>query len=146
MTPSHASASRKGGGEALTGGVQAWRLSSEITLSGCRPCDVVGKAARGVALSQVASPDPRSQRPSACTQAPCTETGRSQEWPFAYRAGPVGEGIVRTSDMHALGKSDWGIVSMKRANKGAQPDIRANHRRSSWRKGPGPREILYRRP
>jgi hypothetical protein len=34
MTPSHASASRKGGGEALTGGVQAGPLSSEITHSG----------------------------------------------------------------------------------------------------------------
>ncbi len=32
MTPSHASASRKGGGEALIGGVQAGLLSSEITL------------------------------------------------------------------------------------------------------------------
>jgi len=31
MTPSHASATRKGGGEALTGGLQAWLTSSEIT-------------------------------------------------------------------------------------------------------------------
>ena len=31
MAPSHASASRKGGGEALTGGVQARLLSSEIS-------------------------------------------------------------------------------------------------------------------
>ena len=34
MAPSHASAPREGGGEALTGGVQAWRLSSEITSIG----------------------------------------------------------------------------------------------------------------
>jgi len=34
VVPSHASASRKGGGEALTGGVQAWLLSSEITSFG----------------------------------------------------------------------------------------------------------------
>ena len=41
----------------------------------------------------------------------------------------------RNLDMHAPGKSDGGIVSMKRANKGAQPGIPANHRRSSWREG-----------
>jgi len=34
MDPSHASANRKEGGEALTGGVQAGQLSSEITLFG----------------------------------------------------------------------------------------------------------------
>ena len=34
MTPSHASAPREGGGEALTGGVQAGLLSSEITTIG----------------------------------------------------------------------------------------------------------------
>jgi len=34
MAPSHASAPREGGGEALTGGVQAGLLSSEITLFG----------------------------------------------------------------------------------------------------------------
>ena len=31
MTPSHASATCEGGGEALTGGMQAWQMSSEIT-------------------------------------------------------------------------------------------------------------------
>jgi len=34
MAPSHASATRKSGGEALTGGMQAVLLSSEITLFG----------------------------------------------------------------------------------------------------------------
>lgn len=34
MAPSHASAPREGGGEALTGGVQAGLLSSEITTIG----------------------------------------------------------------------------------------------------------------
>ncbi len=65
----------------------------------------------------------------------------------SFIVGPVGEGMSRTSDMNALGKSDWGIVSVKRANKGVQPDTTwANHRRSSWRKGPGPRGTLTRRP
>lgn len=101
MTPSHASASRKRGGEALTGGVQAGLLSSEITLSGCRPCDLVGKAARGAALSQVASPDPRSQRTRACPQAPCTETGRSGDRPGAYPARRSGRGRQWPNARHA---------------------------------------------
>ena len=52
-----------------------------------------------------------------------------------YHAGPVGEGIVRTSDMYALGKSDWGIISVKRANKGAQPEM-----------GQPPAEFVEKRP
>ena len=35
--------------------------------------------------------------------------------------GPVGEGQCRTPDMYAPRKSDGDVVSMKRANKGAQP-------------------------
>ena len=38
------------------------------------------------------------------------------------RIGLVEEGLGRTIDIHVLGKSDWDIVSVKRANKGAQPE------------------------
>jgi hypothetical protein len=100
MTPSHASASRKGGGEALTGGVQSGLLSSEITHSGCRPRCLTGKAARDVALSQGTHPDPRSRRTRACTQAQCTETGRSGDRPSAIH-GRSGRGRPRPSSRHA---------------------------------------------
>jgi hypothetical protein len=53
-----------------------------------------------------------------------------------HETGSVGEGLGRTSDMNASGKSDGGIVSMKRANKGAQP------RRS----GQPPAEFVEKRP
>ena len=43
MDPSHASAAREGGGEALTGGMQAWLLSSEITDLGA---DLVNRGGR----------------------------------------------------------------------------------------------------
>ena len=52
----------------------------------------------------------------------------------------------RNLDMYAPGKSDGVILSMKRANKGAQPSESANHLRSSWRKGPRPRGIHCKRP
>jgi group II intron reverse transcriptase/maturase len=56
-------------------------------------------------------------------QALRTETGRSQERPIIIhdrsgRERPFG----RNLDMNANGKSDGGVVSMKRANNGAQPD------------------------
>ena len=45
------------------------------------------------------------------------KTGRSGDWPSANQAfGPVGAGECRTPDMHDSRKSDWGIVSVKRAN------------------------------
>jgi len=37
--------------------------------------------------------------------------------------GPVGGAKGRAPDMYASGKSDGGILSMKRTNKGAQPEI-----------------------
>jgi len=39
------------------------------------------------------------------------------------QAARSGRAKGRTPDMHAPGKSDGGIVSMKRMNKGAQPEI-----------------------
>jgi RNA-directed DNA polymerase len=79
--------------------------------------------------------DPRSLRTKACTQAPCTETGRSRKRPTAPTVGPVGKGENRDADTHATGKSDTGIVSMKRTNKGIQPN-----------NGQPPAESVERRP
>ena len=50
LAPSHALAGAILTGEALTGGSAGQPLSSEITLSGCRPCDAKGKEIRWMAL------------------------------------------------------------------------------------------------
>ena len=47
-----------------------------------------------------------------------------------------GKAKGRTPDMYAPGKSDGGILSMKRTNKGAQPEI----------SGQPPAEFVERRP
>jgi hypothetical protein len=123
MAPSHASASRKGGGEALTGGVQAWLLSSEITSSGLPTLwsEGEGHTIRRVIASGVSNP--RSLRPSACTQTLYTETGRSQKRPSVIQQTVrSGKARGRPPDMHATGKSGGDVASMKRTNKGAQPD------------------------
>ena len=67
--------------------------------------------------------DPRSQRPGACTQALHTETGRSREATNVYPVLVWSEKAYgRTPDIYAHGKSDGGILSMKRMNKGVQPE------------------------
>jgi hypothetical protein len=65
MAPSHASVSRKRGGEALTGGVQAWLLSSEITSSGLPTLWSEGEGHTICRVSARGVSNPRSQRPSA---------------------------------------------------------------------------------
>ena len=121
MTPSHASASREGGGEALTGGMQAWLLSSEITVPGA---DLVLRGGRQhwyVALSQVAYwtrgvRDPAHVRKSSLhgnREIP----GSTVCYPQTVR---LRKACGRNLNTYVTGKSDEGVVSMKRANKGAQ--------------------------
>lgn len=81
--------------------------------------------------------DPRSQRPGACTQALNTETGRSREATNVYPALVWSEKAYgRTPDIYAHGKSDGGILSMKRTNKGVQPE----------NNGQPPAEFVEKRP
>jgi len=67
--------------------------------------------------------DPRSQRPRACSKRSlygnreileATERIPRPVW--------VGQAEGRNPDMNATGKSDTGVVSVKRTNKGAQPE------------------------
>jgi hypothetical protein len=68
------------------------------------------------------APDPRSQRTGACSQNFCTERGLGEEIPGVTGCHPQparsGKAKGRTLDMYAPGKSDGGIVSIKRMNKG----------------------------
>jgi len=67
-------------------------------------------------------PDLRSHRTGACTQALCTETGRSQrETRYNPELVRLEKASGRTSNFYTSGKSDGGIISMKRMNKGEQP-------------------------
>ena len=67
---------------------------------------------------------PRSHRTVACTEALCTETGRSQKATSYYpELVRMGKASGRTPNCYTSGKSDGGILSMKRMNKGEQPNI-----------------------
>ena len=73
---------RKGIGEALTGGVRAGLLSHER--SKLQGAHAVPKAEGNTGCIDTArcSWTLRGQRPRARTQAPCTGTGRSHVWPL----------------------------------------------------------------
>lgn len=68
--------------------------------------------------------DPRSQRPRACSKR---SLYGNREIPEATERVPrpvrSGQAEGRNTDMNATGKSDSGVVSVKRTNKGAQPNI-----------------------
>jgi len=99
-------------------------LSSEITLFGLPTLwfGGEGKTVRYAIASGV--PDLRSHRTGACTQALCTETGRSQrETRYNPELVRLEKASGRTSNFYTSGKSDGGIISMKRMNKGEQPNI-----------------------
>ena len=107
----------------MTGGVQAWILSSEITFSGCRPCDLVGKAIRYVALPRAVHRTREVRDPEHVRKLFVRKPGDPRGDQLTSTAGPVGKGQRSKPDKYASGKSDGGIVSMKRTNKGAQPEI-----------------------
>jgi hypothetical protein len=64
----------------LTGGVQAWLLSSEITLFGLPTLWFGGEGNTVRRANASGASDPRSQRTGACTQTLYTETGGSTNW------------------------------------------------------------------
>ena len=136
MATSYASAAREGGGEALAVGMQAWKLSSEITSFGADPVLEWGRQNRYTALARVVCrtggvADPEHVCKLFVRKPGDPKHGRTQSTP-----GPVEEGKIPKLGMYVFGKSDGGIVSMKQANKGNQP-------RSAGQK---PAESVERRP
>lgn len=122
MSPSHASATREDGGEALTGGVQAWLLSSEITPSGLPTLwsDGEGHTLHRVIREWCSGPAESKNHGmyTSLLHGNREIPGVSGRVPRSVRSGKA---IGRNLDMYASGKSDTGIVSEKRMNKGAQP-------------------------
>jgi hypothetical protein len=93
MTPSNASAPRKVGGEAFTGGMQAWKLSSEITCSRCRPSWATGKAIRSAAKTRVASPTCGVIDPAHVCKLFARKPGDPRSDRLSSTIGPVEEGL-----------------------------------------------------
>jgi len=99
-------------------------LSSEITFFlGCRLCDLMGKTIWCVALSLVAHRTCGVRDPKHVRKLFARKPGDPRGDRLRKTVGPVGEGQGRTPDVYTPGKSDEGIVSMKRMNKSAQPEI-----------------------
>ena len=95
--------------------------------SGCRPCDLVGKAKRYVALTRVAHRTRGVREPEHVrklfARKPGDPRGMTGYHPELVR---LGKARGRTPDMYTSGKSDGGIVSMKRTNKGEQSANRSD--------------------
>ena len=95
LDPESCAGRRKVMGEALTGALVGWVLSSEIRL--VRGADVLesteGNTARIVTARSV--PAPRSRRPHARKETPCARTERLHGRPIPNRGGPVGESDER---------------------------------------------------
>jgi hypothetical protein len=91
LTPSHAEADRKDATEALDRGI--CRLGIELRNPALREADGVrqfGRQQRGERQREFAA-IPRSQRPQACRETPCTRTGRPRCRPWPQGGGPEGE-------------------------------------------------------
>ena len=81
----------------------------------------MGKTIRCVALSLVAHRTCGVRDPEHVRKLFARKPGGPRGGRLRKTVGPVGEGQGRTPDMYTPGKSDEGIVSMKRMNKSAQP-------------------------
>lgn len=121
----------------MTGGVQAGLLSSENSRT--RVADLVAKGGRRHGelrqRKQRAGPAESENQgmPTSLLHGNREIPGATERIPRWVRSE---KGKNRTSDMDATGKSDTGIVSMKRTNKGAQPGSN----------GQPPAESVERRP
>lgn len=62
MAPSHVRVAARLHVKQLTGENAGQPLSSEITASGCRPCDLMGKATSGTALFSESFKDPAESK------------------------------------------------------------------------------------
>jgi len=98
---------------------------------------VVGKAIRYVALVRVAHRTRGVREPEHVRKLFVRKMGDPGGDRLPSTVGPVGEGPRPKPDKYALGKSDGGIVSMKRTNKGAQ---------SRHRLDQPPAEFVEKRP
>lgn len=108
----------KGSGEALTGENAGQVSSSEITIPGCRPCFLVGKAIWRMALSRVMRRTRGVLDPVHVWTPYVREPGDPRSAREAGRlAGRSGKVCGRNPDMYATGKSDTFIVPMKPPNK-----------------------------
>ena len=110
---------RKGVGEALTG-VRAGRVSSrERHTPGCRRRKEMRKATSAASLVARRDGTPRGQRPRACTETPCTGTGRSRVRPTPT-TGQAASGSLRThaddARMWEVGwpRSTWEVPEQRR--------------------------------
>ena len=80
----------------------------------------MGKATSCVALARVAYGPAESETQSMHANPLHGNREVPEATDSLSTIGPVEEGKGRDLNMHVTGKSDGGIVSMKRANKGAQ--------------------------
>ena len=117
--PESCGGAREGGVEALTG-VRTGRVFSRENISpGCRRREERSEGnIRRVVIAR--RRDPRGQRPRACTETPCTGTGRSRVH-LRSRARSYREVQGHTPMMHEHGKSDGSVVPAKPSNKAEQP-------------------------
>lgn len=104
--------------------------------SGCRPCDLVGKATSYVAKARVTHGPAESETQGMHANSLHGNREVPEATDFHPESVRSSEARGRNLDMHATGKSDGGIVSMKRTNKGAQPE----------EMGQPPAEFVERRP
>lgn len=120
--PESCGAVRKDRSEALTGERTGEPLSREIRQA--RAPTSLFEAEGNTLGDDIASRQEalRGRRPSACTDTPCTGTGRSHGLPprdgSAERVGKAGG---QTPAMHDHGKSDRPIVPKKLPNKATPP-------------------------
>ncbi len=136
----------------MTGGVQAWLLSSEITLFGLPTsksaliCDLVGKAKRCVALSRVAHRIRGVIELVHVRKLFARKPGDPRGDRLRNTVGPVGEGqwpnarYVRAWEVGRRNSIDE--ANEQRCSTG---NTAANHRRNLWRKVLRPRGTVSRR-
>ena len=120
--PESCGVARKDEAEALTGEGAGELLSREIRSIGVPTplSEAEGNTGEGGSASPPRTP--RGRRPSACTDAPCTGTGRSQGSP--REDGPperVGKASGRNPTVNDPGKSDRFILPEKLPNNAYPP-------------------------
>ncbi len=119
MAPSHASYTRKDGGEALTGETAGWALSREmLKVQGADAVEKSGRPHGAHRHGEVHASPARSETPR--TTHAGTPSAREPGDPWAAWqecARPRREGFGRDPLMHGPGKSDPPIVPGKRPNR-----------------------------
>ena len=121
LGPESCAGAREGTGEALARVRIGRLLSSEITVLGCRPRWLDGKATRCVALRRELRMGPtESKTPRMCGNSMHENREIPREPAVEGWAGRLVKDRTRTTGMQARGKSDKSIVPMKPPNKDGQ--------------------------